>query len=264
MSYSNPRITNPATKFIEFKGDTGEFFYYDKDKEQKIQLKMPLYFIVLDELSTITGFNNRLGCGIYSNEIRNIKDEVLNVRSFKGGLSIIGKYQDIKDKITSNGGKFCKSVYAMLITGKNQYELVNFKFHGASFGGVESGRSGWMQKKVNTEKYGVCVKECEQGQTGSIHYMAPIFEGLNINSSYDTAARNMDKELQKFLSYYFSQQVEKEVSELEPLEPEVIDENDPAGMGTFDKKEKMDVSDVTDLPFTFLLPIIGLGLSLFC
>lgn len=253
MSFSNPKITNPAVKFIEFKGDSGEFFYYDKEKEERINLKMPLYFVVLDELSTITGFNTRVNAGMYSNEVRSTKDDLLNVRSFKGGISIIGRYQDIKDTIIANMGKFCKSVYAMLITGSENFELVNFKFHGASFGGVEKGRSDWMQKKVNTEKFGVCVKECEQGQTGAIKYKAPIFEALNLTPKLTFAATDMDKELQKYLAYYFSQQVEKDVVELEPI----LNENDPTGMGEFQEKQwgektekpEMDTSDVTDLPF---------------
>ena len=55
MSLSEPKLTNPASKFIEFKGDVGEFHYYDKVMEQRVQLQMPLYFIVLDELSAIKG-----------------------------------------------------------------------------------------------------------------------------------------------------------------------------------------------------------------
>jgi hypothetical protein len=227
MSWSNPKITNPATKFIEFKGDTGEFSYYDKEKEEKVHLPMPIYFVVLDELSTITGYNQRVGSGLFSNEVRSTKDDILNVRSFKGGIQIIGKYQDIKDRITANMGKFCKSVYAMMITGPDKYELVNFKFHGASFGGVEKGRSGWMQKKVNTEKFGVVVKECEQGQVGAIKFMAPVFDAVNLNQNAIDAASEMDKRLQKYLTGYFSQQIEKDVMELEPIEPETTNEEIP-------------------------------------
>ncbi len=34
MSISNPKIENPCQKFIEFKGDKGQFFYYDKELEE--------------------------------------------------------------------------------------------------------------------------------------------------------------------------------------------------------------------------------------
>ena len=214
MSKSNPRLQNPATKFIEFKGDTGQFFWYDKETEEKKELTMPFYFVVLDELCSIKGYNNRVGSGIYSNEIRSIKDDILNVRSFKGGIQIIGKYKDIKDNALRDGGKFCKSVYAMLITGKGQYELVNFQFHGASFSGTgENCSSGWMNKKFNAEQFGVIVKETEQGMTGKVTYQAPIFGKFNLTPEVDQAAIEMDKKLQVYLASYLNQQIEREVIE---------------------------------------------------
>jgi hypothetical protein len=247
MSLSEPKLTNPATKFIEFKGDTGEFFYYDKLKEQKVQLQMPLYFIVLDELSSIKGFNEQLKVGIYSNEVRYIKDETLNVRSFKGGIQIIGKYQDIKDAALRDGGKYCKSVYVMLITG-TEVELVNFQLHGASFSGTtdEKGcRSGWINKKVNTDQYGVVVKETETGKRGAVTFQAPIFEtGWKLTDRQDVYVKavEMDKTLQKYLKTYMNAQVEKtsigteEVSDEPPvdeLEPEFEEiqpeESEPKG-----------------------------------
>jgi hypothetical protein len=53
MSKSNPKIENPCKKFIDYKGDKGQFFFYDKDKEEQIEISIPIYFVVLDELSTI-------------------------------------------------------------------------------------------------------------------------------------------------------------------------------------------------------------------
>ena len=214
MSLSEPKLTNPATKFIEFKGDSGEFFYYDKLTEQKVQLPMPIYFIVLDELSAIKGFNQQLKVGIYSNEVRYIKDEVLNVRSFKGGIQIVGKYQDIKDSALREGGKYCKSVYAALVTEGN-IELVNFQFHGASFSGSSDDKkclSGWINKKVNPEQYGIMVKETEQGKNGVVIFNAPIFEpGWLLSKRPDVfeKAVEMDRVLQKYLKSYLNAQVEK-------------------------------------------------------
>jgi hypothetical protein len=206
MSKSNPRVTNPASKFLEFNGDTGKFLFYDKEAEKKVELPMPFYFVVLDELSAIKGYNERNSCGIYSNEIRNLKDDVLNVRSFKGGIQIVGKYNDIKDAALREGGKFCKSVYAMLITGKNQYELVNFQFHGSSFG-------AWLDKKFNVDQNAVCVESVAQGVKGKVTYVYPVFTKKNLNPDVDKAAIEMDKNLQIYFKSYFNQQIEKDVSE---------------------------------------------------
>jgi hypothetical protein len=260
MSFSNPKLSNPATKFIEFKGDVGMFRYFDKEKGENgenVELSMPLYFVVLDELSTITGFNEKVKAGMYSNEVRNIKDDILNVRSFKGGIQIVGKYAEIKETIKANAGKYCKSVYAMLITGKNTYELVHFKMTGASFGGVKDGRSGWFNKKVNTDKFGIVVKECDPGQVGPVKFQAPVFSALKLTPELINAATEMDKELQKYLSNYFSQVVEKEVTQNETaqteiVEAETVEQEDllfsPAAKSKYETKT-YDVSDVNDLPF---------------
>lgn len=255
MSISNPRLENPCKKFIEFKGDTGIFQYYDKDKGENFQLQTPFYFIVLDELSSIRGYNKFLKTGLYSNEIRSIKNDVLNVRSFKGGLQIIGKYSDIKDRCFNEGGKFSKSVYALLITAENEYELVNFQFHGASFSGVgEKSQSGWMNKKFNVEKMGVKVAKTEMGAIGKTKFSAPIFQPIPIQGKHQKfwdIAIEEDKKLQKYLNAYLDKKVEEEIIEVvaeEQTEPE-------DGMDFTKVKEEAvnspfnetDVSD--DLPF---------------
>jgi hypothetical protein len=215
MSKSNPRLTNPATKFIEFKGDSGKFFHYDKESEKQVELPMPFYFVVLDELSAIKGYSEKNKCGIYSNEIRSLKDDILNVRSFKGGIQIVGKYNDIKDAALREGGKFCKSVYAMLITGKGQYELVNFQFHGSSFG-------AWLDKKFNVDQNAVAVESVAEATKGKVTYVYPVFIKKNLKPEIDQAAIEMDKKLQVYFASYLNQQIEKEVSEAV-----VVQDNDP-------------------------------------
>jgi hypothetical protein len=258
MSLSNPKQVNPATKFIEFKGDSGEFFYYDKDTTQKVQMKMPIYFVVLDQLSSIKGYNQQLKVGIYSNEIRYLKDENLTVKSFKGGINITGKYQDIKDAALREGGKYCKSVYAMLITG-DQYELVNFQFHGAAFSGAgENSRSGWVNFKGNTEQIGIVVKETEPGKIGAVNFQAPIFEKgwlLADRPKVLQAATEMDKKLQDYLKSYLSKVIEKNITENETgMEPASEDhlgefEADRWGMIPTEKEVVQDNGASDDLPF---------------
>ena len=132
MSLSEPKLTNPVTKFITFKSEKNKFVYWDKEQEKNIEVQMPIYFIILDELTTIRGYHKASESGIYSNEIKYLGDEILNVKSFKGSLNIVGKYSNIKDSIKANGGKYAKSIYAALITGKNSIEMVNFNFSGSS------------------------------------------------------------------------------------------------------------------------------------
>lgn len=231
MSLSNPKPQNPCKKFIEFKGDSGIFQYWDKSAEKNVKLEYPVQFIVLDELSTISGYSEDCQSGIYSNEIHNLKTQTLNVKSFKGRISIIGKYADIKGDVVDAGGKFCKSVYAGLINGNN-LELVNFQLKGASF-------SGWVDKVVDVAHKGVRVEKCLEGKKGKVVYQIPVFEEVSVDRALIDKAIVLDKTLQAYLSSY-----QKENEEHEPFNRAAIKPCDP-------KNPDMPAPDLEndDIPF---------------
>jgi hypothetical protein len=245
MSLSNPKAVNPAAKFIEFKGDTGTFQFYDKSLEEpkNVTLDMPLFFIVLDELSTITGWSEKLESNIYSNEVHSLTDEILKVKSFKGGFTATGKYRDIKDSIVANGGKFTKSVYAMLITGKDSFELVHFKIVGSSF-------QGWLEKTFNTQAFGVQVKSTYQTKKGKTVYQVPVFEKVNIPKDKQNiwdAALEMDKNLQIYLKAYKAGQLEK--MEVQEVVENQQDDNWPMGNKEKANSQRQQEEPTDDLPF---------------
>lgn len=192
MSISQPRLQNPCKKFIEFKGDTGVFRYWDKAAKKNVELPVPIKFIVLDELSTIKGFNEAMGCGIYSNEVHSTQRQPLTVRMFKGSESITGLYADIKPRIMSIGGKYCKSVYAAMING-DKLELVNFQLMGAA-------SRAWMEKTVDTSTQIVCFESSTDDKKGAVKFKVPVFTGLALSKEQLAEAVVMDKALQAFLS----------------------------------------------------------------
>lgn len=251
MSKSNPRLENPCKKFIDFKSDKGMFFFYDKDLEQQIEIPIPFYFVVLDELSTISGYNKKNDCGIYSNEVHRTMDEILKVKTFKGGESITGLYNDIKDNIKALGGKYTKSVYALLIKGEKETELVNFKFKGAAF-------SAWLDKKVNSDNSVVGIVDLTEEKNGNTTYQVPVFKAFKLSSELNQQAVETDKELQKYLKEYKAQQPEKEIAKAEAVESE-IPANDK-WQGTVAEKNasmkqeilgrnQVDPDELSDLPF---------------
>lgn len=197
MSLSQPKLINPCKKFIEFKGDRGIFQYYDKEKKVNVEIPQPIKFIVLDELSCIKGFSDSTQSGIYSNEVHSLAKQSLIVRSFKGRERVEGMYADIKGLITEMGGKFCKSIYAALVTDKT-VELVNFQLTGISF-------SAWMDKPFDVTLCGVEVSRCTDGKKGAVKYKVPVYESFEISEVLMAKAVEMDKELQKFLSSYEKQ-----------------------------------------------------------
>jgi hypothetical protein len=213
MSISNPALDHPCKKFIEYSADDGTFFWYNKETEKKVQIETPIYFVVLDELSVITGFSKKYKCGIFSNEIHKLTEEILRVRTFKAGELIIGKYQDIRDNIIAIGGKFTKSVYALMILNEEmETELVNFKFKGAAF-------SAWLDKKFRVDKSIVGVSEFVEEVNGKNTYMVPVFKPYKMNPAILEQALEVDKILQEYLKAYKAQQPEVEINKAEAANP---------------------------------------------
>lgn len=199
MSLSNPKVSNPCKKFIEFKAsaDAGYFQYWDKEEKKNIEMDTPVKFIVLDELCTITGFSDSAQAGIYSNEVRDLKTQVLNVRAFKSKISVMGIYDVIKGDIKSMGGKFCRSVYVALFNG-NELELACLKLTGIAF-------KAWLDREVDLSFQGVVFEKSLDGKKGAVHYKIPVYEALNVSKELMAKAIEMDKELQAYLNVYQKQ-----------------------------------------------------------
>lgn len=216
MSISQPKISNPCKKFIEFKGDSGVFRYWDKTKGDKggnVELKYPIKFIVLDELNTIKGFSDELQSGIFSNEVHSLLDEDLTVRAFKSKGGVTGKYNLIKDQIHQMGGKFCKSVYVAILNDKNELELANFQLMGAAF-------SSWMDHGIDKSCFAISVSDCSDKKKGKVEYKVPNWKQESVSSSLIEKAIEMDKALQKFL-------VSKRIETENPSVQNDANENEP-------------------------------------
>ncbi len=246
MSKSNPKLENPCKKFIDFKSDKGQFFFYDKENEVQMELPLPIYFVVLDELSTISGYNKKNDCGIYSNEVHRTTDEIFRVKTFKGGESIIGMYADIKDSIKALGGKYTKSVYALLIKDGGETELVNFKFKGAAF-------SAWLDKTMDADKVVVGIINTFEEKNGNTTYRVPVFKPFKLTSELNEKAIEADKVLQKYLKEYKAQQPEKEIAKAEAIDETIPAKDEWQGSANKDaivnKSKEQNNDDIKDLPF---------------
>lgn len=225
MSLSNPRQTNPASKFISWSGSKGQFHYYDKETDQKVFFEKPIYIVPLDELSTIKGFHDKSQSGIYSNEVKNLSKDILMVKAFKGGMIASGLYKDIKGQL--EGGDFAKSVYAVLISGSKEnlkLELVNISFHGSSLG-------SWIEAKVNVDSGNVIElhPSIEQLKKGTTIYFAPKIVKNKVRQDILDKCIQFDKDLQAYLSGYFAKPSEEreQITEAQaPDLPEITPEDD--------------------------------------
>ena len=217
MSRSNPTdaIRNPSSRWFEFASgaDGGFVRYYDKDTEKQIALGDAqnggkFVFILLDELATVKGWHDASDSGIFSNEVRDTRQDALVVRSFKGGELASGLYASIKDRIVASGGHFVSSCYIAFKDG-DTLKIGNIRFKGASL-------SAWMdfKKACPTKKDAsgksvkayyvdaVKIEGFEQQKKGGTTFRIPKFALVPLSEDSNKQAIALDADLQAFLADY--------------------------------------------------------------
>lgn len=230
---------NPATKFLEWNSDANAFRYYDKVKGENV-IVPKLKFLVLKELSTIKGWNDASGSGIYSNEVMYVSTEELNVRTFEGKKIAKGLYKDIKADVKIAGGRYVKSVYAITDDG----EIVNIQLKGSNM-------SEWIEftKKTRNRLSDEWVEfsESNEGSKNSrIKYFVPIFKFAgSLNKEEAKMADEKYNELQAYFGEYFKRKEE----ETEQIEADKITLKNEQEIERTNEvyKEAQEISN--DLPF---------------
>jgi hypothetical protein len=220
---SNNKMTNPSKKFIEWNGTDGKFFYYDKEKKEKVDMPSKFQVIGLDELSTIKGYDADAESGIYSNEVRSTLKEEMTVKNFKGDLIAKGLYQDIKGNLS--GGKYTKSIYAVRVSKDGTTELVNLSIKGSAL-------SPWIGAKIKVKEGLVitCGTNPEEKKKGRAVYYEPTFEvkPLPEGEIRDTVVQLDRDVLQPYLNQYLSakpesaQEKSNEAASVEPSPAYVV------------------------------------------
>lgn len=214
MSRSKPELhsnnPNPARKWFEWDGANGGFRYYDKDLKQRVEVPDGFTFIVLDQLASVTGYNDKDKTGIYSNEVRDTKKETLTVKTFKGQVIGEGFYASIKDRVNIQGGSFTTVLY-VAFKDNGKLTLGGVKFSGASL-------SSWMdfQKENRKEIWekAVRIKGFLDKKKGRIDYRVPeTIKLVEIDAKTDDEAKAIDADiLQPYLVGYFGRTQTEQVS----------------------------------------------------
>lgn len=207
MSRSNPTETSssPCTRWFEWAGgsDGGIVRYYDKEAGKQVDVGEKFAFLLLDELACVKGWHDASDSGIYSNEVRDTRQDVLVVKSFKGGELASGLYAQIRDRVGNFGGHFQGSCYIAYKDG-DKYKLGNIGFKGAALNawvefkkqaGRKDGRPAYYVDAVRINGY-------EEGTKGRVVYRVPRFSLAPASEEANEQAIALDKELQSFLSEY--------------------------------------------------------------
>ena len=200
MSFNNPMpASNPAKIFLEWSGEKNGLSYYDKDKKERLAAPDKIRFIILDELSTIKGYSSESSSGIYSNEVHSIAKEQMVVKTFNGKTIATGFYSEIKDKIATKGGKYTKSVYAVIVKEDGTISngnIINFQFSGSSL-------SAFINSKVKMDEH-LIIEISNTGElivkSKNVQYYEPVFKKVGVINNSETLrkVRELDNELAKF------------------------------------------------------------------
>jgi len=204
---NNTELINPATRFFEWNGEKGLIKYYDKQEKKQIELELPFQFLVLDCLSTITGFSDADNSGFWSNEVRDLKNEVLVVRN-KKGKQFEGTYEQLQ-AANITGTKYCQSVYIMFKNEVGEAEIGNIKMVGSSL-------SAWIEfrKKAKIFDLAITITGTVKGKKGKTEYYMPVFETSEPTTNDNQIAIDMDKELQSYLKSYFAKNKDVQANEM--------------------------------------------------
>lgn len=208
---------NPAEKYLEWSSENGCFKYYDRESRENVMLPLPLTFLVLKEFHTVKGWHDKSSSGIFANEVKNIGNEQLEVKAYKGGVITRGIYKDIKDVIASAGGRYIKSIYAMTKEGV----VINLQLKGAA---VKAWGDATQKGRSRLADEWVTVSDIEKLKKGRVEYTVPIFMfDKSLNAKEGEMADKVYDELDKKLSKRYESSDEK-IAELDEEFEQIADE----------------------------------------
>lgn len=202
MSRSNPNengTANPATRWFEWNGEQGVVRYYDKDAKKNVDVGADFSFVLLDQLGSVRGWHDASESGIYSNEVKDTRAEVMLVKSFKGGILAEGIYKDIKDRVNAQGGKFNANCYLAYKDESGALSIGCLRFKGAALG-------TWMEftkaHRADLYKKGLRIHGTQEGKKGRIVFHTPILKTVELSDATNQQAVALDVVLQDYLSAY--------------------------------------------------------------
>lgn len=249
MSRSAPEITaaaNPAKRRIEVKSKGIQEYVPSKVEGEKGTHKVhsaPFGFIVLDEVSCITGYSEGKKLGYYSNEIKDISKDYLLVRCGKD-IVARGLYADIQEKVKAQGGKFTTCVYAVIRNGDG-FDMVRIMLAGASVG-------AWFEFKRKASIYGdnaVIISGWKDDRKGAVEYKVPIFTTSAIKPDVVHTTGELDADLQSWLKPFLFQQ-QQEIKGGDSTDDGYNgDYSQDAGVAKSTREEQHEEYDAEDIPF---------------
>lgn len=247
-------VHNPAKLYLRWKGgaekvrengeekiEGGKLLYWDKEKQEEVEVPLPLVFCPLEITYGYAGFIPDKG-RIWSNEILDFKTQNIRVNITGDDTDTIceGVYDEIKDKAYASGARLQTYVYAYC---KQLGGIVRLNLGG-------SARSAWKEftKKVKLSSVyehpiSIQADEPQESQLGP--YVPPKYElGQAYADDVIKKLTDEDKVVIDYLKYLSERnsQYSVEPNNVFPEEPsQEIPESVQETMGG---GEEIDLSDV--------------------
>lgn len=199
---NNVTVINPAKYFFEWAGgkEQGYFYYFDKTEGKKKKINLPFRFLVLDTLSTITGFSDSDNSGIWSNEVRDTKTTPFVVKT-KNGVIKEGIYKEISDSIKNAGADYTASVYVAYMDN-GEMVIAHLKLKTTALSAWYDFNKKLRQTGKSIYSVAVSVNESTEGKKGSVMYRTPVFSEIPASEESERKAKELDRELQDYLNRY--------------------------------------------------------------
>lgn len=187
MGFGNAKAERPYTRTIKWKSGDDQFETYNADTKKNEPVEID-WFTVLEELTSVSGYNENSNKGIWSNEVLELGQKI----EVRVGNDIVtsGSWKEIKAEVTAMGGKFTNVVIALLPSG----EIIRILLAG-------SGCTGWIGKKFSpmSLQCGVKFNGSQEGKKGNVTYNIPTFVKRELSSEETESAMDAWKTVEAWL-----------------------------------------------------------------
>lgn len=197
--------THPSVEWAKWYSDDQCFKYWDKEKGENVEIKLPDDFIVVAEWNSIWGYVSALNTWVRSNEVFNFNDPFI-VRKNDGSIWIQGTWNEIKDQVKGAKAKLQKHIH---YTTPDSLELKTLIISWAAL--TEWINSLNKNKTATPGTHKIKLKKIEKGKVGKIEYSYPVFEN---SKPLDANDKNLQKAMWLWLQKHYEEtkwDVEKEL-----------------------------------------------------
>lgn len=244
MSRSNPHensTPNPSVRWYEWNGETGTVRYYDKATKTDVEVPLPFTFLLLDQLGSVGGWHKHSDCRIYSNEVKDTRQDVLVVKTKKDGIIAEGIYRAIKDRIAAVDGQFVANLYvAVKVDGALVIASLRIK---------ASALKAWSDftslHRADLYSQAVEIASYVEGVKGRITFRAPVFQLRPVSAETNAKAAALDEQFQVWLKGYASRTKRDQVDQTAPMD----DGHEPPPPDDRDYREPVSGLTDADIPF---------------